>query len=246
MSGGGPGIGTVNNWAGGTATMLLGLNQYYKGKKMLKNNQRPTYSIPDEVRQNLTQAQQDALQGLPEEQRQMFLSNIQRGSAMGLNQLSGRKAGIAGVAALNQNQNDAYANLLSMDSQARMQNKGILMNQRQNMADYKDQAFQINKLNPYYEKQAEGLAMKGAGMQNLANGYQIAGSGSASNSANPDTGGGVGGGMGNQMTAGRNYSQGIQMDPNQMQGVNQNTTPNPYAGQKEVNMSNYGGGSYWG
>lgn len=169
------GIGGVNNYAAGAGTMLFGLHQYYNGKKMEKNNKRPTYEIPDEVKQNLSQAQQMALQGLPEEQKQQFLSNIERGQAFGMSQIGSRKGGLAGVAAMNQNANDAYGNLMSMDAQARMQNQGVLMNQRQNMADYKDQAFQVNKMNPYYEVQARAEAMKGAGVQNIGNSFSIAG-----------------------------------------------------------------------
>lgn len=167
----------ISNWAGGGATVTLGAAQTAYGLYKQRKNKRPTYEIPDEVKQNLTDAQHSALQGLPEEQRQMFLSNLERGAAMGLNQMRGRKGGLAGIAALNQNQNDAYGNLLSMDSAARMQNKGVLMQQRGVMADYKDQAFQLNKLNPYYEQTAQNQAMIGAGMQNMSQGFQSSNSG---------------------------------------------------------------------
>lgn len=169
--------GQISNWAGGGATTTLGAFQTGYGLYKQSKNKRPTYEIPQEIKENLTDAQQTALMGLPEEQRQMFLSNVQRGAAMGLSQMSSRKGGLAGIAALNQNQNDAYGNLLAMDSQARMQNKGALMQQRQVMADYKDQAFQLNKLNPYYENTAQNQAMIGAGMQNMSQGFQAGNSG---------------------------------------------------------------------
>lgn len=213
------GMGTVNNWAAGGATTLLGLNQYYKGKKMLKNNKRPTYEIPAEVQANLNQAEQMALQGMPEEQKQQYINNLQRSQAFSMSQMGSRKAGLAGVAAVNQQGVDAYGNLLSMDAQARMQNQGVLMNQRQNMADYRDQAFQINKLNPYYEKQSEGLAMQGAGMQNVGNSFQIAGGGSGQN-VNPDKG------KSSQM----DFSQGVQMMQNDG-NRNGNNYYNPYKPQ---------------
>lgn len=168
------GMDSINGWAAGASTTALGLHQYYKGKKMRKNNKRPTYEIPEEVKQNLSQAQNMALQGLPEEQKQQYLSNLQRGSAQALSSSSSRGGGLAGIANINQQQNDAYGNMLSMDSQARFQNQGVLMGQRQNMADYRDQAFQVNKMNPYYEKEAEALAMQGAGQQNIGNSFQIA------------------------------------------------------------------------
>lgn len=168
------GMDSINGWAAGASTTALGLNQYYKGKKMLKNNKRPAYEIPEDIKRNLTEAQQGALQGLPEEQKQQFLTNIQRGTAQSLAAGSNRKGGLVNIATLNQNQNDSYGGLMAADSQARMQNKQQLYGARESMANYSDQAFQINKLNPYYEKQAEGLAMEGAGMQNIGNSFQIA------------------------------------------------------------------------
>lgn len=169
--------GQISNWAGGGATTTLGAVQLAYGLYNQNKTKRPTYEIPPEIQQNLTQAQFDALQGLPEEQRQMYIQNLQRGSAQALGQIGSRKGGLAGVASVNQNQNDAYANLLAMDAQARQQNKDKLYGMRQNMADYKDQAFQFNKVNPYYESVAQNNAMIGAGMQNVSQGFQAGNSG---------------------------------------------------------------------
>ncbi len=49
------------------------------------------------------------------------------------------------------------------------------------MADYRDQAFQINKENPYYEQTASNNAMIGAGMQNLSQGFQQGNQGGGAN-----------------------------------------------------------------
>ncbi len=168
----GDATGQISNWAGGGATTTLGAVQLGIGMYKQKHNKRPDYEIPQEVQQNLTQAQQEALQGLPEEQRQMFISNIERNSANALGQIGSRSGGLAGVAAVNQNSNDSYGKLLAMDSQARMANKDKLYGMRQNVADYKDQAWQVNKLNPYYENTASNNALIGAGMQNVSQGFQ--------------------------------------------------------------------------
>jgi hypothetical protein len=179
------GIGGVNSWAAGGATTLLGLNQYYKGKKMLKNNHRPGYAIPDEVLGNQKIAQQQALEGLPEETVNQYMSNLERGTAYGLRDMGSRSGGIAAVGRLNDSLNTGYANLASADAQARHANVGSLMEQNQNVANYKDEQFQLNKLNPYYEVQAQGLAMQGAGMQNVATGFQTAQGGGQSSNVNP-------------------------------------------------------------
>lgn len=162
----------ISNWAGGGATTTLGAAQLAYGLYLDKKNKRPTYEIPSEIQQNLTEAQQLALQGLPEEQKQEYISNLQRSQAYSLSELGTRKAGIAGLAALNQNTNDSYAKLLSMDSQARAQNQQRVFGARSDLANYKDQAFQLNKENPYYENRAKAQGLMGSGMQNIGTGFQ--------------------------------------------------------------------------
>ena len=167
----------ISNWAGGGATVTLGAAQLLYGLNQKKKNKRPEYEIPPEIQQNLTQGQMEALQGLPEAQKQMFIQNVSRSQSAGLGQLSSRKAGLTGVAAMNQNANDAYSNLLAQDASAAMQNRSRLYDLRQNMANYKDQQFQLNKMNPYYEKAAQSEALMGAGMQNMSQGFQSSNSG---------------------------------------------------------------------
>lgn len=205
--------GSISNWAGGGASTTLGAVQLAYGMYQQKKNKRPTYEIPQEIQQNLTQAQNMALQGLPEEQKQQYLSNLQRGSAQALASSSSRGGGLAGIANINQQQNDAYGNLLSMDSQARNQNQQLLMGQRQTMADYKDQAFQINKVNPYYEKTSQNNAMMGAGMQNMSQGFQA---------------GNTGGSGGYENTGGKSQQQVTPQSGNQYYSPNGNDATGMY------------------
>ena len=134
------------------ATAAIGKYAYeeYQADEAAKN--RPVYEIPKEITENLTQAQQQSLQGLPEEQKQQYIENIQRGSAQSLAASQSRKGGLSGITAINQQQGQAYNQMLSMDAQARAQNQRALMQQKGVMADYRDQAFQFNVVNPYYEK----------------------------------------------------------------------------------------------
>lgn len=173
MGGGGNVAGQISGWAAGGATVTAGAAQTLYGLYLQKKNKRPEYQIPQEVFQNLTQAQQAALEGMPEEQRMQYIQNIQRGTATGLSQLGSRKAGVAGLAVLNQQQNDAYANIAAQDAAMKQQNQQQVLDARQNLADYRDQQFQLNKLNPYYEKVQEAQGMLGAGMQNVTQGFQM-------------------------------------------------------------------------
>jgi len=170
-------IGAAVAAAAGLAQLGVGAYQMYKGNKMRPD--RPEYKIPDEINANVSQAERMALQGLPEEQKQQYLDNLQRGMSFSMAQSGSRKAGLAGLSALNQQQNDAYGNMLSMDAQARQQNQQLAMQQRGILADYKDQAFQVNKLNPFYEQMAESQGLKGAGLQNIVGGVDMAATGLA-------------------------------------------------------------------
>lgn len=150
---------------GGTAQLIA-------GARMAKKNKAPTYEIPAEVSQNLSDAQRMALEGMPAEQKQQYVQNLQRSTMFGLNAMNDRKAGLAGLSSLVQNQNDAYGNLLSMDAQARQQNQQLLMQQRENMAQYKDKQFDFNKVQPYLQKAQAAQALQGAGIQNILGGLQ--------------------------------------------------------------------------
>jgi hypothetical protein len=226
MSGGGM-TNQISNWAGGGATTTLGAVQLAYGMYKQKHNKRPTYEIPPEIAQNLSQAQHDALQGMPEEQKQQYLSNLQRSNAYALSQSNSRKGGLAGISSLNESNNGALGNLASMDAGARMQNQDKLYGARQTMADYRDQAFQINKSNPYYEQTAQNSAMIGAGMQNMSQGFQQG-----------NTGGG--GDYGKSMEGNTpDYKR-----PNYYATDYKNpTTPTP---STSVPSTNFGGGSGYG
>jgi hypothetical protein len=156
-----------------SAGATVGAVQYFKGKADQKKNKRPTYEIPEEAKQNLTLAQQMALQGIPEAQRQNYIDNIQRTSATSLRNLGSRNAALAGVAQVQQQQNNAYQQLFGMDAQARQANQKGILDQNQNLANYRDQAFQLNSINPYYEKTAQNQAMMGAGLQNFGKSFQM-------------------------------------------------------------------------
>lgn len=191
---------------------------------------RPQYEVPEEIKQNLTQAQQQALQGLPEEQKQQFLTNLQRNSAQSLTAGSSRKAGLAGIAGVNQQQADSYGNLMAADSQARMQNQDRLSGVRSNMADYKDQAFQFNKVNPYYEQIAARNKRDEQFSQSLNNAGSMVGGMGGGKGKSPSGGG--------QMAAPSNLNSDLSMKT--PQGYNQQIgLANPYTASQYPNQYGY-------
>lgn len=153
----------------------LGIYQMIKGHKMAKNNVRPDYQIPQEVYQNLSDAQRMAMEGLPAAQKEQYIQNLQRSSQFGLRGASDRKAGLAGLSSLVQNQNDAYGNLLSKDAAARMQNQQTLYGMRNALAQQKTTQWDYNKYQPFMQKAQAAQAMQGAGMQNAFGALSTAG-----------------------------------------------------------------------
>ena len=150
-----------------------GIYQMYKGNQLSKM-ERPDYSIPQEVLDNLTDAQVQALRGIPAEQRMQFLQNVARAEQTSLAAMDDRKAGLTGLAGLQQSTNDAYGNLMAQDSQARFNAEQNLQSVRGNVADYRDKEFELNQMNPFLDQMKAAAAMKGAGMQNLMKGSTAA------------------------------------------------------------------------
>jgi hypothetical protein len=226
---GGP-VGAAVGALGGLA--LSGI-EYAQNKKQAAKDvaNRPQYVIPPEVKQGLTLSEQQALVGLPEAQKQQYLQNLNQGAAYSLGQQQTRKGGLAGLAAINQNLNQGYGNLLSADAQARMQKQQQVFGQLQNQADYKGQAFQLNQLNPYYENMARNQANRGALYQNVSNSlqlgmYGLSGIGGQQNSQNQTLQGQSSAPLGT--STGYNTSgQPISVKPgvDGSQYVNMNTTP---------------------
>lgn len=149
---------------------IQGFSQKKKGKDILKNLQRPTYEIPDEISANLSDAQRQVAEGLPEEQKRQFIQNIERASTGALSGMSSRKAGLAGLGNIVQGQNDSFYDLMVADVQAKKEAQSKLEQARREMAGYKDKSFELNQLTPFEDKRAEGQALYGAGLQNISSG----------------------------------------------------------------------------
>ena len=145
-----------------------------------------------------------ALEGLPTEQKQQFVENVQRTMQSGLRGLSERGTGLAGIEGLAQQQIDAFRTLLGQDVAARQANQAQLAQARGTMAGFKEKAFDINQMQPYIQDYLQAQAMMGAGSQNIMGGIQTAGQ-----TAGQMFGLGGGGGDGSNVREG--YVEPIQM-----------------------------------
>jgi hypothetical protein len=179
------------------ANSLFGGFQLLRGLSQAKSNRRPEYNIPQEIGQNLNQAQLMAQQGLPMDVYNRNAGAIDRNMAFGLRSSADRRGGLQSLGALNQGANDAYSNLMAQDAQARMANLAQLYNMRNTMANYRDKAFEVNQMQPFQQKAAEAQGLQGAGLRNIMGGLQgaanVASSQAMYNAMNPNAMGGMGG-----------------------------------------------------
>lgn len=170
----GSGIGAV---AGGLISGITGLFQKKKANKLLKSLQRPQYVIPNEVLQNQKQAELNSRQGLPSEQYNQGMQNIARQQNTALQRASDRRGGLLAVAGTQQLGNDASLNLDIANANARLKNQNTLYGINNQVAGYRDKAFQINQMQPYQQNYNYAMGLLGAGNQNLVGGIDKIASG---------------------------------------------------------------------
>jgi hypothetical protein len=181
----------------GAASSAFGAYQGYKqkkeGEKALAGLTAPTYEIPEEIKQNLSDAEAMEVEGLTASEKKAFVQNIERSQQSALKAQADRKGGLLGIQGSMQAESDAYSNLTSMDASARKQSElekqARVSQARQAMASAKDRELAFRE-GRYQEDLASGQAMVGAGQQNIMQGIQGIGSaaiGFMGASSNPDS-----------------------------------------------------------
>jgi hypothetical protein len=190
-SGGGAGAG-ITQGISGLVSGITGLVQKHKANQLLAQTKRPTYAIPGEVLQNQKQAELNANTGLPSEQYQQGMQNINRQQNSALQRASDRRGGLLAVAGTQQQGNDATLKLDVANAQARLNNQRTLYGINNQVAGYKDKAFDINEMQPYKQNYAYGMGLLGQGNQNLLGGIDkmAAGAGRMFGGGSGSSGGG--------------------------------------------------------
>jgi hypothetical protein len=148
---------------------IQGIFQGAKGKKLAKQNVRPTYEIPKEFQQNLAIAENMGRVGLPQQQYNQAQQNFQRNQAGALRQF-GRMGNPRGLAGIVRAGNDATLNLDVADAQARLANQRAAMGYRGQMGQQQLAKQQWDKFGRYQENAAAASALMGAGRQNVMGG----------------------------------------------------------------------------
>ena len=156
---------------GTIAKTITGFSQKKKGKELEESLDRPTYQIPGYIQQNLDEAEKMADVGIPEAQRNAYLDQLSRQETSGLQNFRGRKAGLMGAEIVGQQSLDAQRELRIADIQKRLENQRLAMSARSIMADYQDQKFKLNELDPYADNLNYARSLQQAGMQNIVGGF---------------------------------------------------------------------------
>jgi hypothetical protein len=170
--GGGQGQG-IANLAGGLIGGISGFFQRRKAKKLLREaGEQPMYQIPQEILNNQKMAELAANEGLPSQQYNNAMKNIQRSQANALSGALDRRSALMALPKIQQQSNDAYSNLDASDAAARMQNQRALYGIGAQTAQYRDKEFQVNKMQPWERKFNYAQQLLGAGNQNMVGGIE--------------------------------------------------------------------------
>lgn len=167
--------------ASGLLSGISGLFQKNKGKKLLNSLQYPTEAIPNELLQNQEQARINANTGMPSEQYNQAMRNIQRQQLMALRGAQDRRSGLAVLGGLQQNANDALLKLDSANAAQRLNNQKTLYGINSQLAATKRDLFDKNVRQKYIQDYNYAQGLIGAGNQNLLGGIDkiVSGAGQA-------------------------------------------------------------------
>lgn len=171
-SGGGAGQGLANV-AGGLIGLGTGYFQKRKAKGILKEaGEQPLYNIPQEILRNQKQAELNAQEGMPSQQYNNAMKNIQRAQTNALSGSLDRRSALMALPRIQQQATDAYGNLDAQDANMRMKNQQTLYNIGNTTAQYRDKEWNTNKMQPWQRKYNYGMQLLGAGNQNFTSGLE--------------------------------------------------------------------------
>lgn len=150
------------------ASGALGLGQLIGGMAM--NPERPTYQIPEEIKNMLALRQMNLngrMAGASQAQRNINQSQSNVVNAY-QNTQSNPNAILAGVSASQGQSNRAFNNLATLEAQDYQRRLAGLEAAQRTMAGYRDKAFDINEFQPYMDEDRTKAALIGAGLRNTA------------------------------------------------------------------------------
>lgn len=162
-------IGMGISAAAGIAQSIQGIGQVSKSRKEMENLTKPEYIIPQEIAQNLTDAEQRQYYGLPDAQKREFLNSMQQSATDALRSSATRRGGLQMVSNIQEQQNQMSNQLMLQDIQAREAKVGQLMDARREMAQQRLQKF-AHEYSDYSSQLDYLRSQESAGIQNIFGG----------------------------------------------------------------------------
>jgi len=133
------------------------------------NANQPVETIPTEITKNQELANLRAKTGLPSEQYNMAMKNIQRQQARTLKSASDRRMGLGLLASVDDNANRAIGNLDAQNAQARLHNEKVSMDTNNQVANWKKGIYDRNVRQVWNRNYDYNMAVVGQQQQNKAN-----------------------------------------------------------------------------
>lgn len=163
-------VGTILSAIPAAVQAGTGIYQLMQASKI--KDQRPEYSIPQEMLDMMTDSQIQSMVGMPAEQRNQLIQDIFRSQQGILNQATDLKSGLKGLGTAHQTTNDALLDVGVADADMRRDAQLKLQQDRQTMAGYQDQKWQTNEMDPFFAAMQQKEGFHGSGLQNFMGGIK--------------------------------------------------------------------------
>ena len=152
-------------------SIYSGARQKSKAKKELErlNREKPIETVPQDVLDNQQMAKIRAQTGLPSEQYNQAMKDINRQQSRSLKRATDRGMGLGLVAALDDNANRAIERLGVENAKARTQNERVLMDVNSQIANWKKGIYDRNVRQVWDRNYDYNMGLQGQGNQNIAN-----------------------------------------------------------------------------
>lgn len=169
-----PVVGIGASLLGALGKGLVGGKQKREGRKILDGLEYPTEEIPKEQIENQNLLKQQAATGLPSEQYQKAMQDIQRQQLVAIRGAHDRRGGLGVIPTIQQGTNDATLKLNVEDAKQKINNTNTLIAGNNRLSSWKDKVWQNNVLGKYNQQYGYAQNLIGSGNQNAAAGFDQA------------------------------------------------------------------------
>ncbi len=157
----------IPSLASGIIKGIVGGSQRRQGKRLLDQlGEAPDLTIPTDVLENQTNARIAAQTGLPQEQYNNAMKNIQRQQLVALRGAQDRRSAGMLIPAIQDATNSATLNLDAKDAAARVANQKVLYGVNNQVGNWRKAIYENYMKTKFQPKQQYAMSLVGAGNAN--------------------------------------------------------------------------------